>query len=303
MIIVKIKAGLGNQLFQYAFAKRLAIANETEVWMDSKSGNENDPQGRIYGLENFCIEENLISDQDSNTIFNHGKWPRKFQRFIERRIPIFSSIYRIRLSKLLFIYEENGNFDKNIFNLKTSKNVHVNGYWASEKYFKDIEPIIRSEFRIKSKPNHENQVLIDQIESCQSVSLHVRARKPGSFQQFAILGEDYYNEAIKIINKSIPNPHYFIFSDNPIVAKKLINIPGPSTYVNANGIAKDYDDLRLMSVCKHNVIVNSTFSWWGAWLNSNPDKIVIAPREWFKDPKRNQSLKYSDLYPKQWQIL
>ena len=306
MLIVKIKCGLGNQLFQYAFARRLSLVNNVELKIDYISGNEHDPQGRVYSLKHFNINENLLTFDQTKQIQKKGRTCRRIIQILERRLKLYGlfDLLQLHLCRgCLFVNQRGSGFDKNIYNIKINRVVYLDGYWGSEKYFKDIEDIIRKEFTVKNEPDEENQYMINKILNSNSVCLHVRARRPGSFQNFAILPNEYYDKAVNIVTEKVNNPHFFIFSDDPEQARKTMNLSFPTTFVNINGIGKDYEDLRLMSLCKHYIIVNSTFSWWGAWLNTNPDKIVIAPKIWFADPVRNSKVKFEDLYPKEWIIL
>lgn len=306
MLVVKIKCGLGNQLFQYAFAKKLAHENNVQLKIDHITGNENDPQGRIYGLNHFNIEESLLTVEQIKKIQQEGRIWRKIIGIFERKLKLYKLsrfVNNYMCPGYVFLNEKLHIFDKSISNAKIKRNTYLEGYWGSEKYFKSIENIIRKEFIVKNDPDKENKLMINNILNTESVCIHIRARRPGSFQNFAILPLEYYSKAIKVLTKKIKNPHFYIFSDDPEQARNTLNLSFQTTLVNINGIDKDYEDLRLMSYCKHNIIVNSTFSWWGAWLNSNPDKIVIAPKKWFKDPEMDKRIKFEDLYPKKWIVL
>jgi len=177
---------------------------------------------------------------------------------------------------------------------------YLEGYWGSEKYFKDIENIIRKEFTLKDKPDAINQKMISRIKNCDSVSIHIRRgdyifdEKTNKYH--GVCNLDYYLKAIALVAKKVKKPYFFIFSDDIRWAKQNLHLKFPCVYVNHNIGKKDYEDLRLMSNCCHNIIANSSFSWWGAWLNKNKDKIVIAPKKWFTD----KSINTKDLIPKQW---
>ena len=174
-------------------------------------------------------------------------------------------------------------FHSEILNLPN--NVYLNGYWQSEKYFNNIEDIIRKEITFKKEPNDLNKKHIDKIISANSVSVHIRRgdymNNPSTKKKLGLCSDEYYFKAINYIAENIENIHFFIFSDEPQIAKNLLEkIKHPKTFIynnNDNGS----EDLRLMSYCKHNIIANSSFSWWGAWLNKNNNKIVTAPKHWF----------------------
>lgn len=307
MVIVKLMGGLGNQLFQYAAARRFALANNMRLKLDHLTGYENDSYGRKYSLKHFNIKENLISNTEINQIYKKGRICRKVIKVVECKVKLRCLLNFIKNNLCcgcFFLYESGLNFNQNIFDMKSKKDIYLNGYWGSEKYFNDIKDIIRKEFRVKYALDEQNQEMITKISDCESVSLHIRrgdfVRRMSSINLHGVCSMDYYHNAIEKLMEEIDNPHLYIFSDDPQWTQKNMNLSFPTTYVTINGADKDYEDLRLMSLCKHNIIANSTFSWWGAWLNPNPDKIVIAPKIWFRDPVENEKINFEDLYPKQW---
>jgi hypothetical protein len=199
------------------------------------------------------------------------------------------------------IEEKHFHFDPGMLNLPD--NVYINGYWQSEKYFKDIEEVLRKDFTVISPINQENQRMLNLINSTDSVSLHVRrgdyVTNPTTNSFHGTCSLDYYAKAVRYIIENISNPHFFLISDDPDWVKENISINKPVTVIDINTTDNGYDDLRLMSKCKHNIIANSSFSWWGAWLNNNPQKIVIAPEKWFLSPELNTK----DLIPQGWMKL
>lgn len=289
MVIVQLLGGLGNQMFQYAAARRIAYMNNTLLKFDITCFKNY--KNRKYDLGCFNIIEDFASPED--IIRLRGPSIRSIRRlvfkFIERYKPY---------NKRQYIREKHFHFDPDI--LKVSSDVYLEGYWQSEKYFKDIEDIIRSEFQIKYKPDSVNKKIGSLILGLQSVSIHIRRgdyiADPNIYKVHGICPLEYYNAAIEKILKIIKNPHFFIFSDDPAWAENNLRIDYPTTFINGNSGNKDYEDMRLMSFCKHHVIGNSSFSWWGAWLSENPDKIVIAPKKWFNDQRKNTN----DLIPESW---
>ncbi len=136
-----------------------------------------------------------------------------------------------------------------------------------------------------------------QIGKVNAVSLHVRRGDYLALAAHNVCTEDYYQAALqKVVDLSGETPQVFIFSDEPDWARSNLSLPCERTIVDFNGPETDYEDLRLMSLCKHNIIANSSFSWWGAWLNANPDKIVTAPETWFGNRKLNNP----DILPQKW---
>jgi hypothetical protein len=164
----------------------------------------------------------------------------------------------------------------------------MEGYWQSELYFKDIEKELRDELQIKSPHGPVNIKMAENIQNSQSVCMHVRQlySMPKTSKAVPLdhrdpranfVGIDYYNKAVRLIVEKVKNPHFFVFSDYPERTKKNLCFDYPTTFVDHNDSDKDYEDLWLMSGCKYFIIGNSTFSWWGAWLSSFENKIVIAP--------------------------
>ena len=280
MIIVKLIGGLGNQMFQYAIGRHLAYKNQTKLKLDI-SGFKT-CKLRKYELRCFNIVEEFANDIEIK-IFN-----------LKRRFNIF-----FKNKNILCTEKVKCKFDSEV--LKYKGNIYLVGYWQSEKYFKDIEAIIRREFTVKTPQTGKNKEIARQISSCKSpVSLHIRR---GDFisdshasQVHGTCNLDYYYRCVKRLTHMVKNPHFLIFSDDPEWARDNLNLSYPTTLVEHNKIDKDYEDLRLMSLCKHHIIANSTFSWWGAWLNKNPDKIVIVPKRWFT----GDSIDTRDLIPEGW---
>jgi hypothetical protein len=144
------------------------------------------------------------------------------------------------------------------------------------------------------------QEIINEIMDTNSVSLHVRRGdyliNPRAKQLLVVCDAEYYLKSVEIMSSKVERPHFYIFSDDIKWAKENIIMPFKTTFVGENGPRKSYEDLRLMSLCKHNIIANSSFSWWGAWLNENPNKIVIAPKQWFRSSEKDTK----DLIPESW---
>jgi hypothetical protein len=287
MIIVKLKGGLGNQLFQYTVGRALAEIHKTELKLDiSLFVNY---EFHDYSMKPFNIQENIASNDEIESL--KSRKLSVVQRLINKFLPAGLKFVPGYLT------EKHFDFDPQILKLKND--VYLDGYWQSEKYFADIGEIVRREFTIKTLPEGKNQEVKESILSSESVSLHVR-RGTYLLPQFNSVLEPcplvYYEKCVKYISGIVDKPHFFIFSDDPEWVRENLILPYQSTYVDFNDGKNDFEDLRLMSLCKHNIIANSTFSWWGAWLNSNSKKIVLAPAKWFRDPKR----KTKDLFPESW---
>lgn len=298
--------GLGNQMFQYALGRNIALIKNTTLKLDITWFNHfnETTTPRYYNLPKFNIVENLASDKEI-------KKKIKYRIKMGRRHFLHNHLIA---NKLIYIKEKRFNFDKNILN--TSDDVYLTGYWQSEKYFssqdkqlfnkKKIKDIIRKEFTLKNKLSNHYKKHIQKIKAVgkNSVSIHIRR---GDYTLDTIKNNvglcpiNYYNKALKKISQSIQNPVFFIFTDDVNWAKNNLKLKYPMNFVSYDKINnghknKDYEELILMSKCKHNIIANSSFSWWGAWLNNNSNKIVIAPKRWF----RNKSLNTKDLIPNTW---
>lgn len=268
-VIPRIRGGLGNQLFAYAAARRIALKNNAELRIDNISGFQFDTTyQQRYQLDHFNIKAALASPQDRFEPFSRLR--RYLKRWLNQRIPFEQRCY---------IQQRGNAFDPRLLDIKPRGDLHLEGYWQSEKYFQDIEDIIRTDLNIASPTDTQNLRLSEHIRSCNAIALHVRFfDSPNAIGNNNATSE-YYTRAISAMQERVPTAHYFLFSDNVDAAKSLIRLSEHQITVVSNnqGDATAYADLWLMTQCKHFIIANSTFSWWGAWLSAHKDKIVIAP--------------------------
>lgn len=280
MIIVSINGGLGNQLFQYALGRHLALINNTELKLDLSVFKN--PNHRKLGLTNFNIDINIATEKDlpftKRQLFKNK---RRIASLLDRFFPPIN-----------IKYENHFHFDDDV--LKYTNNTYLWGYWQSEKYFKSIESIIRTDLTFKQPITVNEKEIITLMSSVDSVCLHVRRGDYINNVHHPVCSISYYNEAIAFILKKLTYPHIFIFSDEINWAKSNLKIPCKHTYITG---FEDWIDLRLMTYCKHNIIANSSFSWWGAYLGQYEHKIVISPKNWFFDMKKYD---IKDLKPKNW---
>ncbi|MBC8490515.1 MAG: alpha-1,2-fucosyltransferase [Bacteroidetes bacterium] len=295
MVITNIIGGLGNQLFMYAAARRLAHIHNVPLRLDISGFKKDDKWSRLrtYRLKYFNIKAEIATTNEISRLKGINQKGVNWKILnINKRIGHY---YRQS-----YVKERNFHFDPAI--LKLSGNVYMDGYWQSEKYFSDIEDIIRREFTLAESPDKLNFEFAKRIEKSSSISIHIRRgdyiEDSEALSLHGTLGLDYYSRAINFISEKVRDPHFYVFSDDYEGAKRNIKIDYPATFVKYNNAEKDYADLWLMSLCKHHIIAHSTFSWWGAWLNNNPDKMVIAPKRWFADEKMNSQTK--DLIPEGW---
>jgi hypothetical protein len=286
MVIVRLNGGLGNQMFQYAAGRAVAHRRQVPLGLDT-SEFQNGSQ-RNYRLSNFNIQASVSSNEIIES----------FKKEAERRSTLW--LNRLRpYYRRPFIKEPGFAFDANI--LRAPGRVYLDGYWQSEKYFKEIERMLRSELTVSEKPQGPNAQMSERIKQTPAaVSLHVRrgdyVSNPVTNQYHGTCPLRYYEDAVaKLISLGV-QPHLFVFSDDIPWAQANLRFDYLVTFVGHNPASADHEDLRLMSMCRHHIIANSSFSWWGAWLGVDPNKIVIAPREWFNDASHDTR----DLIPDSW---
>lgn len=265
MIIIRLIGGLGNQCFQYAVGRHLSEIHHTELKIDISEFETY--KLHSYSLNHCNIIENFASSED--------------------------------IAELKQVREKHFHFDPEILHLPNG--IYLHGYWQSEKYFARISEIIRDELTVKSQLSGKDKEMAEQIISCDSVSVHIRRLDyvPNTYAEQILesCGLNYYLSSVEYIAHIVKSPHFFVFTDDKDWTRENFMLPYPITFVDQNGPDKNYEDMRLMSLCKHNIIANSSFSWWGAWLNNNPDKMVFAPKKWFTEKARSSS---RDLIPDLW---
>ena len=268
-IIPRIFGGLGNQLFIYAAARRLAIVNDAELLIDDTSGFSYDKTyKRHYQLEHFTIPCHKCTMAERLEPFSRLR--RALKRKWNQRLPFEQRVY---------LTQERIDFDSRLLSFKPQKTVYLEGYWQSENYFKDIEPTIRQDLEIIPPSDAINLEIVQRMQKCVAVALHVRFFDEPQISGCNNVPYDYYSRAVAMMERQVPDAHYFIFSDQPEAACARIALPESRfTLVSHNiGDVNAFADLWLMTHCQHFIIANSTFSWWGAWLAEKTNKVVIAP--------------------------
>lgn len=293
MIAVKLMGGLGNQMFQYATARRLALHLNTDLILNTSFLDSRQPgcTVRKYELNHLSIDTNTVSTQEI-----------AFEQFrsssaIDRWVAQIKCWFGMPQAPPHLASESTFAFNPEI--LSIDDNCYLDGYWQSEKYFLDIRGQLLQEFEPRTPLDGKNRLVAEQIIETEAVSVHVRRgdyifdSKTADFHGHCSL--DYYRRAFFTMKENVVNPHYYFFSDDIDWVKEHLKPGGRSTYIDHN-IDCGYEDLRLMSMCNHHVIANSSFSWWGAWLGRNSNKIVIAPDRWFQ----NDDLDTRDLLPPSW---
>lgn len=262
MIIVRIVGGLGNQMFQYAYAKALQQKG-FDVAIDISKFKTYKLHGG-YHLDKYHID-------------------LKTAGFI----PTFLSLVKIKKN----VKEKSLLFDENLFNLKGSE--FVKGYFQTEKYFSEIRTILIDQFTIKQQKSDAALAYSKEIKThLNSCSLHIRRgdfisdNKANSVHGTCDLS--YYTNAIKMMTEKFKDIHFFVFSDDISWSETNLKIANV-TYIDYKSIP--HEDIFLMSLCKHNITANSSFSWWGAWLNPYEEKVVISPKKWFIEKKNEVACK------------
>ncbi len=302
MIIVKLAGGLGNQMFQYAAGKALADRMGTELKLDVSFLVDKTPRDnftyREFELDKFNIDADIISEADLSRFLRRASYFEKF-----RIGPLSRKIFKAQLPIPTRHLEKTLRYNGTFENIST--NTMIEGFWQSERYFKSVEKSIRKDFSIRDSLKtditfkHGN----NDIEHLNSISVHVRrgdyAQNQLTNKVHGLCGLDYYLEAMTLAKNRVAKPVFFIFSDDPDWAFntfKSYESEFDIQYVINSKMP--HFDLLKMSSCKHNIIANSSFSWWGSWLNENEDKIVVAPKKWFADKNLNEQT--TDLIPEKW---
>lgn len=280
MKIVKYKGGLGNQLFQYAFARLLELKYGFEDVLSDFTyyggiTNDNVRKARILSL-NIKYQSADKNDIRSICKLTHSTNPTKLlykiKLFIEKEI-----------NKEYYFERDRSYVDPE----KISNHKYYDGYWQSWRYVEEVGQYLRDEIKPRDPLSMKTRKTIDEISNRNAVFLGVRrgdylANKKAR-DHFGYFNQDYFDEAIKIIKKNVKNPVLYVFSNDIGWVKDNLDFDCETIFRENEDQVSDLEELFIMSSCKHAIIVNSTFYWWGAWLINNPNKVVIAPKNWFAD--------------------
>lgn len=267
-----VSGGLGNQMFLYALYLAMKMKG-IKVRMD-------------ISLYNFV---KIHNGYELDRIFN---CPAKLVN--RKGLHIFCLRVLLRLKPKFLLLVDNGKLNLRVFNTQCG---YLAGYWQSEKYFKNYITQVKHAFTFKNI-DAKNERIAQEMQNCNSVSLHIRRGDYVGMKEYeGICAEDYYIKAINFIKKEIENPFFYIFSNDMEWSQQFIeNMSLSCTFITHNIGINSYKDMYLMSKCRYNIVANSSFSWWGAWLNSYERKTVIAPKVWFNSSDN----KYEDIVPKEW---
>jgi hypothetical protein len=304
-LIVRQLSGLGNQLFQYAAGRYYSrqLAAQMSLVFDPPHTALSHGHPRPFLLSHFAIDaqfreltrgERLLLF--TNNLVTHGRRLKAAQ-------PIVGAVVQhgFRLQFVSETLEQWYRFQR-VLPVNTGANtIYLLGYWQVHQIPESISVDLRREFSFRELPTGKNIEMQRRIKNSEnSVAVHIRR---GDYTLEAegnvALPMSYYSSAITQITESLPNPTFFVFSDDIDFARRNLRADIPAVFVDHNDSLAAHEDLRLMSSCRHHIIANSTLSWWGAWLGSYDDKIVIAPRNWMV----GQRSSYTDLFPSNWRLL
>lgn len=286
-VVVGLSGGLGNQLFQYAAGRALSLRLGVDLVLDTTWFHGH--PDRTYALEPFSINANIYSGPDFLP-----EWLKRVECRLTRRwagkrlaVPIFRELH--------FHFNEAYSLLKHP--------VYLEGFWQSERYFIDFKKIITKDLMLKSQVSRSFNLIADHIQQSDAICIHIRrgdyVTNPIASKTHGLCSLDYIHQGVKMVSKDLIRPYCFIFSDDPGWVRKNLTLDLPLTVVDFAKPHEPHLDLALMMQCKHFVIANSSFSWWGAWLSDNLSKRIVAPKKWFASPEKC----VDDLIPETWMKL
>lgn len=292
MIIIRIQGGLGNQMFEYSVAKWLESKGK-EVKLDISHYDiqfvgKSDVSHNGFELANlFSLSIPFSSIEDTMKLGDISRSPfQRIRRIIAGKKKTHYTSDRFHGRR--WYYPELAEIDDG----------YLDGAWCSFRYAEQCEDVIRKEFTFKEELKGRNLDISTEMRNSNSVSIHIRHGDYLKLQKiYNILNPEYYFSGIDYIKKHVDNPVFYCFSDDIEWCKNVFG--GQVKYVDWNTSNDSYVDMQLMSLCKHNILANSTFSMWGAWLNMNPNKIVVRPKKVFQ----NKEDEFEDMFPQSWVIL
>lgn len=292
MIYTRLISGLGNQLFQYAIGRQVSLLNKAPLKLDISFFASQSL--RSYKLDVYNTKAELATQVEVETLlerYSSQSLSAKVLRRLDSHLP--------KRYRRLFRESEWWIYEPELF--QTTSPVYLDGYWQHYKYFENLDPLIRDELTLKNSYPTGAQAIRQAIERDKgAVAVHVRRgdyiTDTNANAFMGVIPISYYQQAMAYITARVPNVHFYFFSDEPAwVRQHLLSGSNMSVVEVENGT--DYLDLDLMSKCAHNIIANSSFSWWGAFLNRNPDKLIVAPRQWVVPNEVNQKI---ELVPPSW---
>lgn len=278
MIIVALYGGLGNQMFQYACGKAVSKKLQVELKLDISLLKDPNPTSDLYP-NNYELDVFNIPEQIATI-----KEVRKYVPNLRDASFLLKKLYKFRralTNRVLFNETTKFCFNNKVTSIKD--NTYLYGYFQTEKYFENIRKELINTFSIPVDIDPSNQSLINEIKQNNSISIHVRRGDYLGSKHELLDSLNYYSKAIEIIKTKVEKPVFYIFSDDISWVEENFEQLEINKFLVRNNTQKSYLDMLIMSQCKHNICANSTFSWWAAWLNTNPEKIVISPKKWFNN--------------------
>jgi len=296
-IYIQLKGGFGNQLFIYAFAKKLEKIHKAKIIIDVSSGFKNDYKyQRSLQLDKLSVNRDFFCF-DNTTLFSK-KLLRKASFIINNFLPN---------SRKFFYVEKDNRYDDSFIHIGSeSKTIYFDGYWQSENYFEDIADELVKDLQFKKKHKEEVIDFSNNLIEDNSVSVHVRNYNSSFYESNSYnLDVDYYENAFNEIKLRMNEPKFYIFCEKNALTSKLESFFRSHNSIFINEELKDssFDvDFYLMSICKHHIIANSTFSWWAAWLGEKTKKntIVITPKIKLSGKFGPMSWGFKGLLPDRW---
>jgi len=276
-------------MFQYAAGRTLAARHETHLalersWIDQPSPLE----PRRFDLGCFEVDVPLKRIGELARVSTASRRPR-LRALASWRLPAVT------------VLEENRSQDRVPGFHAATDNTYLRGFWQRVGYFQEAEPLLRQDFVFRNRPSATTEALAERVLAApQTASIHVRRQDytiTFNRARLGLLAPGYFERAIALIAERVGPLHLFVISDDPDWCRAQLRFHHETTIVGANPPERAWEELYLMSLCNHHVIANSTFGWWGAWLDPRPDKLVVAPRPWFVDPRFTHD---EDRTPEDW---
>lgn len=294
MVIVKLQGGLGNQMFQYAAGRALSVRLGAPLKLDRRR-MDHPVEGSTpwrYALGALNVREEFADPREAADLSGEAQTRLRRLSLRLRRasgiVPPRATVLRDRELRFLTEFHE------------VSGDVYLDGYWQSERYFLGISEIIRREFSLRRPLERIDREFGEEIAREESVSIHVRrgdyVSNPAANRFHGLCSEEYYRKCIAIVSEKVRAPRFVVFTDDPAWARGNMAVPPGTAFVDWDQPRDGSVDLELMRRCRHHIIANSSFSWWGAWLGSRQGSLVLAPARWFLDP----SMSAADLLPDSW---
>lgn len=289
MIITKIIGGLGNQIFQYAIARRIAHDVGQDFYLDTADFSW---YRRPYFLDRFNIQGKTLPESDAKKWRAHeGK--HSWRRWLEERKPMVRRNYRLEPESIYYT------FDENVLRLPPKGDLYLNGYWQHEKYFMPIREILLRDFTLKPEHAAADNPIMRSVREAESVGIHFRRGDDQVNKMYGTPTLEYYAEGVEEIAKRNPGKtlKLFVFSNDIAWVKENFKSEYETKILEPQDNLTDYQEFSALASCKHQVIANSTFSWWAAWLNDHAGRVIVGPKEWLINERRYDT---SELLPPSW---